>query len=57
MDRHGIEHFVAVLPQRAQGAAAIGAGAVAMLGLDARLFMRQMVRQRSNGWMRERVSR
>lgn len=48
LDRHGVEHLVAVLTHRAQGAATIGARAVAMLGLDPLFFTRQMVRERAN---------
>jgi hypothetical protein len=49
LDRHRVEHLVAVLTQRAQRTAAIGTGAVAMFGLDPLFFARQMVRERENG--------
>ena len=48
LDRHGVEHLVAVLAQGAQGAAAIWARAVAMLRLDPLLLTRQMGRERPN---------
>ena len=42
LQRHGIEHLVAILAQRPQRAAAVGTGAVALLGFDPLLFAWQM---------------
>ena len=42
VNRHGIEQLVAILPQRPQRAAAVGTGAVTLLGLDPLLLARQM---------------
>ena len=42
LHRHGIEHLIAVLPQRPQRAATVGTGAVALLGLDPLFLARQM---------------
>ena len=48
LDRGDVELLVAVLPERAQRAAAIGTGAVAGLGLDPSFGARQMIGQRAH---------
>src|SRR3546814_10420442 len=48
LHQHGIEHLVAILPQRPQRAAAVRTGATALLGLDPLLLTRQMGGQRPN---------
>lgn len=45
---NGIEHLIAVLPQRPQRPAAVRTGATALLGLDPLLLTRQMGGQRPN---------
>jgi len=45
---HGIEHLVAILPQRPQRSAAIWTGATALFGLDPLFLPRQMSGQRTN---------